>query len=84
VSIFNEGNILIRPKGRIKILDARGKKKLKQIDFNQRELGVLPKTLRKFYVELKEPLASGKYVLKAEIDYGTKYLLVGELPIDIE
>jgi hypothetical protein len=83
VDIFNEGNVLIRPKGSIKILGAQGKR-IKQLDFNSQRLGVLPKTLRKFYLELIEPLNAGKYRLKAEVDYGTKYLLVGELPIEIE
>lgn len=83
VDIFNEGNVLIRPKGKIKVLDSQGKK-LRQLDFNLQRLGVLPKTLRKFYLELAQPLAKGRYRLKAEIDYGTRYLLVGELPIEIE
>lgn len=83
VDIFNEGNILIRPKGKIKILDSRGKK-IKQLDFNPQGWGILPKSLRKFRSELKETLSSAKYRLKLEIDYGVKYLLVGELPIEIE
>lgn len=82
VDIFNEGNVLIRPKGRIKILDAQGKKRIKQLDFNPQAQSILPDTLRKFYVELSEPLAAGTYQIRAEIDYGTKYLLVGELPIE--
>jgi len=82
IDIFNEGNILMRPKGVIKILNAQGRK-IKQFDFNPPRLGVLPKSLRKFYSELPEALAAGTYRIKAEIDYGTKYLLVAELPIEI-
>lgn len=83
VDIFNEGNVLIRPKGRIKILDSR-KRKIKQLDFNAQRLGILPKTLRKFYLDLEEPLGKGDYHLKAEIDFGIKYLLVGELPVRVD
>lgn len=83
VGIFNEGNVLIRPKGKIKIMDSQGKK-TRQLDFNRQRLGVLPKTLRKFYLELEKPLAKGQYRLKAEVDYGTRYLLVGELPIEVK
>jgi hypothetical protein len=83
VGIFNEGNLLIRPKGKIKVLDSQGKK-IRQLDFNTQRLGILPKTLRKFYLELDKPLAKGQYRLKAEVDYGTRYLLVGELPIEIK
>lgn len=84
VDIFNQGNILIRPRGKIKILDGQGKKRIKQLDFNPQNLSILPNTLRKFYLELDEPLSFGTYRLKAEIDYGTKYLLVGELPFDVK
>jgi len=83
VDVFNEGNVLVRPGGKIKILDARGKR-IKQVSFNSSRVGVLPKTLRKFTVDLEQPLSRGKYTAKAEIDYGTKYLLVGELPIEVE
>lgn len=83
VDIFNEGNVLIRPKGRIKVFNSKGNK-IKQLNFNPQGFGVLPKTLRKFYVRLDETLAKGTYRIKAEIDYGTKYLLGAELTIDIE
>lgn len=83
VDIFNQGNVLLRPRGRIKILNSKGRK-IKQLDFNPQRLSVLPKTLRKFYLELDKPLASGTYRLKAELDYGSRYLLVGELPVEIE
>lgn len=83
VDIFNEGNVLIRPKGRIKILNSR-KRKIGQLDFNPQRLGILPQTLRKFYLDLKEPLSKGDYYLKAEIDVGTKYLLIGQLPVEVK
>lgn len=83
VDIFNQGNVLIRPKGKLKILDAQGKKRIKQLDFNPQAQSILPNTLRKFYIGLDTPLPAGSYRVKAEIDYGTRYLLVGELAIDV-
>ncbi|MBI3322034.1 MAG: hypothetical protein HYZ91_07200 [Candidatus Omnitrophica bacterium] len=75
--LFNEGNVLIRPKGKAKVFDAQGKR-VAQIEFNPDRLGVLPKTLRKFQVGLGSSLPSGSYRVKLEIDYGAPYLLVGE------
>ena len=84
VDIFNEGNVLVRPKGKVKIFDQHGKR-VGQVDFNPQRLGVLPKTLRSFQVPLdRVSLSRGTYRVKAEIDYGTKYLLVGELPFSVE
>jgi P pilus assembly chaperone PapD len=82
VDIYNSGNILLRPKGKIKIFDARGKR-IKQVDFNPQGWGVLPKSTRKFYAEPDKALAPGDYKLKFEIDYGTKYLLGAELPVNV-
>ncbi|PIQ84005.1 MAG: hypothetical protein COV75_04375 [Candidatus Omnitrophica bacterium CG11_big_fil_rev_8_21_14_0_20_63_9] len=81
VELFNDSNVLIRPSGRIKILDAR-EKRIAQVEFNPQRLGVLPKSVRQFSVEL-EPLPPGTYRLRAEIDYGTRYLLVGEQTFDV-
>ncbi|MBI2093655.1 MAG: hypothetical protein HYT88_02915 [Candidatus Omnitrophica bacterium] len=82
VEIFNEGNVLLRPKGKLKISQTNGKR-VAQVEFNQDRLGVLPNTLRKYAVTLEKPLGPGSYQLRAEIDQGTKYLLVGELPFTI-
>ncbi len=82
VGIFNDGNVLVRPTGKLKIFNARGKR-VAQVAFNAQRLGVLPNSLRTFETTL-EPLAKGSYRLKAEIDYGSRYLLVGERPFVIE
>ncbi len=83
VEIFNEGNVLVRPTGKIKIFDAQNKSVAK-LEFNPDRLGVLPKTLRAFVATLEQPLPKGTYHLRTELDYGTKYLLAGELPITVE
>ncbi len=82
VEIFNGSNVLIRPRGTIKIFGA-DEKKIAQRDFNPPGAGILPKTLRKFHVDLG-PLPAGAYRLKAEIDFGTPYLLVGERSFKIQ
>lgn len=81
--LFNDGNLLIRPQGKIKVfsLDGRQQKKVAQLPFNPTGLGVLPKTLRVFTVPL-DTLPIGQYHLRAEIDYGTRYLLVGERDVE--
>ncbi len=81
IQVFNEGNVLIRPKGKIKIFDSRNKR-VALADFNPQGWGVLPKSSRVLKAQLKESLKSGQYRLRAEIDYGTKYLLGGELQFE--
>ena len=76
-SFFNDGNILVRPTGQIKIFDTSGKK-VAQASFNSNKLGVFPKTLRKIVTKFDPPLPSGLYRLRVEVDYGVPMLLVGE------
>ncbi len=82
-AIFNDGNLLIRPAGFIKIFDASGKK-IRQVHLNPNNLGVLPKTLRSFPTELEEPLPKGSYQVKAEVDYGARTLIVGERSFEVK
>ena len=82
LALFNEGNVLIRPKGRVKVLNAR-REKVAHVEFNPQRLGVLPKTARMFHTTMGN-LAAGDYHLRAEIDYGSRYLLVGELDVHLE
>lgn len=81
-ALFNDGNVLIRPAGFIKVFDASGKK-IQQVQMNPHNLGVLPKTLRSFSAELEEPLPKGSYQLKAEVDYGARTLIVGERAFEV-
>jgi hypothetical protein len=83
VGIFNDSNVLIRPTGKLKLFNAAGKR-LAQVEFNAQRVGVLPDSLRTFETTL-EPLGRpGSYRVRAEIDYGSRYLLVGERPFVIE
>ncbi len=82
VSLFNNGNILIRPSGQVKVFDAGGKK-VAQIPFNPIMLGVFPKTLRKITTKLDQPLPPGPYRFRVEVDYGVRTLLVGERSFEV-
>ncbi len=82
VEIFNEGNVLVRPKGKLKLFDAEGKRAA-LLELNPYAVGILPKTVRKFRVDLGS-VTQGTYRLKAEVDYGTRYLLVGERTVSIQ
>ena len=77
VDLFNEGNVLIRPKGFIRVLGADGQK-VRQLPFNSSLVGVLPRTLRSLSTPIEEPLPPGSYHVRVEVDYGAPTLLVGE------
>ena len=80
--VFNSGNLLVRPKGQIKIFEAGGKK-VRHAPFNPTLVGVLPSTLRSFSSTLEEPLPSGSYRNKVEVDYGARNILVGERSFEV-
>lgn len=80
--IFNSGNVLVRPKGAVKVFNEFGKK-IRQVEFNPEQLGVLPQTLRVFTIQLEEPLPSGAYRVRAEVDYGARTLMVGERAFEV-
>ena len=83
VALFNDGNLLIRPSGFVKVFDGAGKK-VQQVQLNPNNLGILPKSLRTFSVKLEEPLPKGNYQLKAEVDYGARTLIVGERSFEVK
>ena len=80
--LFNDGNVLVRPKGRVKVMDGQGRK-VAQLPFNPNRLGILPNTLRQFPMQL-EPLRAGNYRLRTEIDYGAPKIAVGECSFTID
>jgi hypothetical protein len=77
VSVYNDGNVLIRPIGKIKVEDENGKK-IDEMDFNTKGGGVLPKTGREFIVKYKKPVSGGKYNGIITIDYGGEVLIGGQ------
>lgn len=83
VDVFNDGNVLVRPRGQVRVFDANGKR-LRQVELNSQQLGVLPRTLRSFSTELKEPLPAGLYRVRAEVDYGVRTVLVGEHAFEVK
>ena len=83
VDLLNASNLLVRPKGPIKVFDAVGKK-VRTLPFNPNLLGVLPQSLRQFSTPIEDPLPAGSYRLKVEVDYGARTLIVGERSFQIE
>jgi len=77
VDLFNEGNVLVRPKGVIRVFGADGRK-IRQLAFNPSMVGLLPRTLRSLSTPFDEPLPPGSYRVRVEVDYGSSTLLVGE------
>ena len=77
VDVFNAGNVLIRPKGFIRVLGADGQR-VRQLALNPSQIGILPRTLRSLSTPMDEPLPPGDYHVRVEMDYGAPTLLVGE------
>ena len=75
--IKNLGNLLIRPKGTIQILDIHQEEQ-EILELNPEKGGILPGMSRTFTVTCKETLGEGQYVIRALIDYGGEELLGGQ------
>ncbi|MEA3560960.1 MAG: hypothetical protein U9R31_04225 [Candidatus Omnitrophota bacterium] len=75
--IKNLGNLLIRPKGTIQILNVHQEEQ-EILELNPEKGGILPGMSRTFTVTCKETLGEGQYVIRALIDYGGKELLGGQ------
>ncbi|MCX6579709.1 MAG: hypothetical protein NT166_05940 [Candidatus Aminicenantes bacterium] len=77
----NNGNIHLRPTGKVKILDASGKE-LASAPVNENNTSVLRDSVRIFQGDFKNnpALPDGSYKIVAEIDYG-KEILETEKPV---
>lgn len=67
--VQNNGNIHIRPKGKLKILNLEGKSII-TTKINKKNSSVLRNSLRIFRGEFKGKLNDGDYRIVADIDYG--------------
>ena len=70
--LTNNGNIHVKPFGRIQILDSKGNT-VEQFEFNDREpkANVLPNSTRKFVNDLEYSNFFGKYTITANLGYGS-------------
>ena len=83
-SIQNNGNVLIKPAGTIRILNDKGEKLLER-DVNPTKTGVLPNTSKEFSVLFENgKLEKGSYAVQAVIDYGGDVLLGGQTSISVD
>ncbi len=76
VKLFNEGNVLFRPTGEVKVKDSQGKQ-ISKMELNSERGGVLPGATRVFKVKYEKPLEQGTYNIEATIDYGGDVLIGG-------
>lgn len=69
--LTNNGNIHVKPFGRIQVLDSKGNS-VEQFEFNDREpkANVLPNSTRKFVNDLEYSNFFGKYTITANLGYG--------------
>jgi hypothetical protein len=81
--IYNEGNVIARPSGSVKIIDA-AKALVAEVPMNKEKGGVMPDTARTYYAECKELLKKGVYHAQVVLDYGGSSLLGGQTKFEIK
>ena len=84
-TIRNNGNVLIRPNGPVKIIDTSSKTEVAELVLNQSKSGILPDTSRQFQVTYEGArLPPGNYVVQAILDYGGEDYLGGQSDFQIK
>ncbi len=83
--VYNEGNVLARPVGDVKIINDQ-KEEAAAFPINKDKGGVLPQTSRTFSAEYKnkEPLKKGTYYAQVVLDYGGEAYLGGQTKFVID
>lgn len=84
-AVYNEGNVLARPNGTVKIIDMN-KSVITEFPINQEKSGVLPNTSRTYSAEYagKEPIKKGSYYAQVVLDYGGPSLLGAQKKFEIK
>lgn len=82
VTIQNEGNVLIRPQGTVKLLDKVGEE-VKLLTLNEARSGVFPGTSRAFMVKVEDNVPAGTYKAETVIDFGGDFLIAGEKNLNL-
>jgi len=82
-NIKNNGNVIIRPNGPVKIIDS-SKSEIAELKLNEEKSGVLPGTSRQFSVKYdKGKIAPGEYFAQVVLDYGGETLLGGQVAFNV-
>lgn len=71
----NQGNVHLKPKGKIEIKDIFNKK-IEEIDANPKEGNVLPQSIRKYESSWNKKWMIGKYTALADISYGNSNQII--------
>lgn len=83
-TVKNNGNVLIRPNGPIKLIDS-SKTEIVELILNEEKSGVLPGTSRQFSVQYdKGKITPGEYFAQIVLDYGADILLGGQTSFSVE
>ena len=83
-TVNNKGNVLARPTGPLKIIDA-SQAEVATLKLNAQKSGVLPGTGRRFSVKYdKDKLAPGEYFIQVILDYGGEDYLGGQIGFTVE
>lgn len=81
--VFNEGNVIARPSGTVKLIDSN-KVTAAEIPMNKEKGGVLPQTARTYSSEYKEALKPGSYFAQVVLDYGGDAYLGGQKKFEVK
>ncbi len=82
-NIRNNGNVIIRPNGPVKIIDS-SKIEIAELELNEEKSGVLPGTSRQFSVKYdKGKIAPGEHFAQVVLDYGGETLLGGQAAFNV-
>ncbi len=83
-TVKNNGNVLIRPNGPIKIMDA-SETEIAELELNAQKSGVFPETSRRFSVKYdRDKLVPGEYFVQAVLDYGGETYLGGQIGFTVK
>ena len=82
-TVFNEGNVIARPNGMVKFIDA-AKAVVAEVPINKDKGGVLPNTARTYFTDYREGLKKGVYYAQVVLDYGGVSLLGGQKKFEIK
>ena len=83
--VYNEGNVLARPTGDVKLIN-EAKEEVAAFSINKDKSGVLPKTNRTYFAEYKDgaALKKGTYYAQVVLDYGGEAYLGGQTKFVID
>ena len=82
--VRNSSNVLIRPRGPVKIIDS-SQNEVAELLLNPQDGGIFPRTNREFVVKYeKKKLVPGEYFVQVVLDYGGEDYLGGQISFNVK